>query len=402
MKILQLCKKFPFPVRDGETVAVSNLARALKDNGAVVTLLAMNTTKHFFQGPLPPAAGDLYARILTADVDNRVKALPALANLFSAKSYHISRFESPAFGRCLETLLAEESFDAILMETLYLAPYLPIIRARTKAMVVLRSHNVEFLIWERIARQARFPLKKWYLTYLTRKLREYENAHLNQFDFMLPISSQDERQFRQMGWKGPGFVLPVVVNVAEYLPDQRAFHQPASFSFIGSLDWMPNAEGLLWFLQRVWRPYKQQLGTATFHIAGRNAPDWLQNLDEERVVFCGEVPSASDFMNQHPVLLVPLLAGSGMRVKIIEGMALGRVVITTTLGLEGIPAVDGEQVLVADTPEEFLAKMTFCREQPEAIMQIGNRAREFVRQHYDRKEKGRQLMEALEKKDWHG
>ena len=401
MKILQLCKKFPFPVRDGETVAVSNLARALTDNGAEVTLLAMNTAKHHFSGPVPAAVYDIYKHVDMVDVDNRIKPLHAFANLFSRKSYHISRFESAAFSNRLKTLLEDDPYDIILLETLYLAPYLPVIRENTSAPVVLRSHNVEFLIWERLAAQERFLPKKWYLAYLAGKLRNYECTRLHDFDCILPISQQDAEVFRQTGWRGPGFVLPVVINAEEYKPNLKVFGKPASFSFIGSLDWGPNIEGLQWFLERVWRFYRNQLKGASFHIAGRNGPEWLFGLQDPGVSFYGEVPSAAEFMNQHSVLLVPLLSGSGMRVKIIEGMALGRIVITTSIGLEGIPATDGQQVLIADTPDEFLAKMKFCREGSEELVEIGIRAREFVRHHYDRRELGRRLLQKFKNRDWH-
>ncbi|TNE58976.1 MAG: glycosyl transferase family 1, partial [Bacteroidetes bacterium] len=128
LKILQLCKKFPFPLKDGESIAVSYMARALADLDCQVTLLAMNTSKHWFDPALLPSDQNPYQNIHTVDVDNQIRPMAALTNLFTDQSYHIQRFIHPDFTAKLVELLQQDWFDVVQLETLYLAPYLPVIR----------------------------------------------------------------------------------------------------------------------------------------------------------------------------------------------------------------------------------------------------------------------------------
>ncbi len=381
MKILQLCKKFPYPLKDGESIAVNSLSKAFRELGCEVTLLAMNTRKHYFDLRRLPPHFDHYNDIRTVEVDNRVKVLDALYNLFCKKSYHVSRFESEAFRHELIRLLQTKEFDVIQLETLYLAPYIPLIRQYSDAIVVMRSHNVEHEIWQRIADNTRLAPKKWYLQHLTKKLKRFETEQFRQYDLLATISERDLAVHRQLGYLGRGTATPIGINSADYQPG--VLSSELSLGFIGSLDWMPNQEGLRWFLQTVWEELHHRFPALTFHIAGRNAPEWIMRLRMPNVVVHGETPDAAAFINQHPIMVVPLLSGSGMRVKILEGMALGRVVLTTTLGLEGIYARDQREVLIADTPAAFVQAIGRCYVQPEQFQQISRAARAFVAQHYD-------------------
>ena len=393
MKILQLCKKFPYPLKDGEAIAVTYLARAFAELGSEVTLLAMNTSKHWFDTGELPHDFDHYAAIHTAYVDNRIRPWPALRSLFSQRSYHIERFEEAAFADLLTTLLQQVPFDVVQLESVYLAPYIPIIRKYSSASIVLRAHNVEHEIWERVAANGH-PLKKWYLETITPRLKQYEIENLNNYDLLVGITARDVERFRQLGLRQPTTVTPIGLDCRGYQPDYSSFQRPLSLSFIGSLDWMPNQEGLRWFLDRVWTPLlAPQFPELTFHIAGRTAPDWLRRLRMERVHFHGEVASAPDFLNQHSVMVVPLLSGGGMRAKILEGMAVGKVVLSTRIGMEGISARHQQEALLADTPEEFAAALRWCYAQSTGLADMGHRAQAFCTEHYDNLEVGRHLLQ---------
>ena len=393
MKILQLSKKFPYPLKDGEAIAVTYLAQAFAKLGNEVTLLSMNTSKHWFDMGDLPADFDHYAAIHTAYVDNRIRPLPALRNLFSQKSYHIERFEEETFAAHLKMLLQQEPFDVVQLESVYLAPYIPIIRQFSSAKIVLRAHNVEHEIWERVATNGS-PLKKWYLQKITPRLKKYEVENLNNYDLVVGITARDVERFRQLGLRRPATVVPIGLECRHYLPDYSSFQRPLSLSFIGSLDWMPNQEGLKWFLEQVWTPLlAPRFPNLTFHIAGRTAPDWIRRLNMERVIFHGEVVSAPAFINQHSMMVVPLLSGGGMRAKILEGMAVGKVVLSTSLGMEGIEARHQEEALLADTPEQFAAALQWCYDQPEGLIAMAHRAQVFCMENYDNLEIGRRLID---------
>jgi len=383
MKILQLCKKFPYPLKDGESIAVNSLARSLTKQGCEITLLAMNTSKHFFQLEKPLVDLNYYRNIYTIPVDNRIKINEAFANLFTSESYHISRFISPAFKKKLIGLLKKESFDVVQLETLYLAPYIPIIRKHSNALVAMRAHNVEHEIWSRITRNTTLGPKKWYLAHLTNKLKNYEIAQLRNYDILLPITQRDLEIFQKIGYKNKAVVTPIGISFDDYQPRFDSFHKDLTISFIGSLDWMPNQEGLIWFLEKVWGTLLGKFPQLKLHIAGRNTPDWIKSKRIKNVVFHGEVPDAADFINEHSIMVVPLLSGSGMRAKILEGMALGKVVVTTSMGLEGIEAKDKKQVLIANDAKEFVQVFDFCYRLNGELEMMGRNAQSFVTKCYD-------------------
>lgn len=386
MKILQLCKKFPYPLKDGESIAVNSLSKSFNELGCEVTLLAMNTCKHYFDLNQLPLAFNHYKDIQTVDIDNRVKPVAAFLNLFSPESYHVSRFESEAFRLKLIQLLQSQQFDLIQLETLYLAPYIETIRQHSDAIISMRSHNVEHEIWERISNHTRFLPKKWYLRHLTKKLKQYELAQLANYDLLVAISERDLQAFKKLGYKKASVVTPIGIDGTDYRPNYLNPGGKLSLGFIGSLDWMPNQEGLQWFLDHVWPEVHRRFPELEFHVAGRNTPDWMRKLQIPNVTFHGEVPSAGEFINSHPMMVVPLLSGSGMRVKILEGMALGRTVLTTSMGLEGIHARNNWEVLVADAPHAFIRAIARCYQNPMLVKQISQRARAFALQNYDNRE----------------
>ena len=391
MKILQLCKKFPFPLKDGESIAITNLSKALNELGCDVSLLSMNTKKHYFDISQLPEDFDHYSSIHEVKLDNELKVKDAFLNLFSKDSYHISRFVSKEFEIALKRILRKNKFDIIQLETLYLAPYIPIIRKYSDAMISMRAHNVEHEIWERIAGNTEFLPKKWYLNHLTGKLKKYEVQHLNDYDLLVPITNRDLSKFRKMGYKNGVAVTPIGIDQEDYSPDFSSFNKEMSISFIGSLDWMPNQEGLQWFLENVWPKAIKRFPKLSLHVAGRNTPQWMLNMNVKNVKFHGEVPCAATFINQHPIMVVPLLSGSGMRAKILEGMVLGKIVLTTKIGLEGINAEDKKEVLIADKVDEFLEAIEYCYSTKENLYRIGHNALEFVNHNYDNLQIARKL-----------
>ncbi len=382
MKILQLCKKFPYPLNDGESIAVSFLSKGLAELGHSVDLLSMNTSKHYTK--IAEVEDDIpyFNQINTVDIDNRLKVSHAFFNLFSKKSYHVVRFESRAYRKRLEEILQNNRYDIVQLETPYLALYLDTIRKYSDAKVVLRAHNIEHEIWERVSQNEASLAKKKYLELCTRRLKKFELEKMNQFDFLAAITQRDFDAFNALGYKKEGCILPVGLDIKEYEPHYRNNKQ-ISLCFIGSLDWMPNTHGLSWFIENVWPEIHRLNPKIQFHIAGKNPGDRITNLRRKNIVIHGEVPNAIDFINRHDILVVPLFSGSGMRVKILEGMALGKTIITTGIGVEGIEAENGKHILVADTKEQFTACVSKYLKDKTELNKISAQARQLVEQKYD-------------------
>ncbi len=392
MKFLQLCKKCPYPLKDGESIAVTYLAKALHDLGCEVSLLSMNTTKHWVEVDTIRDQLAHYKQTEFVPLDNQVKPLHAFLNLFSSDSYNISRFDCDDFAEKLKDLLERNSYDVVQLESLYLAPYIELIRTHSDAAVVLRAHNVEHEIWERMAANENSMVRRWYLDYSARKLKKYEEDQLLLIDRLLPISCVDEAKFRKLGYTGVSTTLPIGIDLQEISAQQIDSSKDLSISFIGSLDWMPNIEALNWFLDQVWTHLLLIFPKLELHVAGRNCPEWLLNLQTRNVTVHGEVNDARAFLLAHPISVVPLLSGSGMRAKIVEAMALGRVVISTEVGLEGIAAQDDLNVLVANSEKQFIEKFRICYQDRNRLPQIGAAARAFAEAHYDHRTIAQQYL----------
>jgi glycosyltransferase involved in cell wall biosynthesis len=382
MKILQLCKKFPYPLKDGESIAVTYLSNALYNLGCEISLLSMNTSKHYMDLNELPADFNHYKEIHVTSLDNSIRAIDAFKNLFSRDSYHISRFVCPDFKEKLIDLLKTNKYDVVQLETLYLAPYIDVIKAHSNAIITMRAHNVEFEIWERITSNTKFLPKRLYLKYLTSKLKRYELEHLNKYDYLVAVSERDLKKFKTLGYKNGAMSSPIGLDIKNYttITNQKTSDD---ICFIGALDWIPNMEGLMWFIENVWPELSVRFPKLKFHIAGRNTPDNLKNLQRHNMIVHGEVPDAIDFVDQYSMMIVPLFSGSGMRVKILEGMALGKVVITTSMGKEGIHAENGTQLLQADTPDAFIQQISKVLSGVIDKKELGRQAKRFVEDYYD-------------------
>jgi glycosyltransferase involved in cell wall biosynthesis len=376
MKILQLNNKVPFPEKDGGALGVSVFAKAFVDAGQQLKMLAMNTSRHFTDSASIPQKFKNDTKLETVYVDTAVKPLKALMALLKGESYNVSRFISAEFESKLSSLLKNETYDVIQLEGLYLTPYIKVLRNLTKAPIILREHNIEWLIWERLANEDKNPLKAIYFKILTRQLKNYESSVINSVDGITTTTANDMQRLKEMGCKVPIAHIPFGIDTSKYKvtsPEKR----PSLF-YLGALDWLPNIQGVDWFLQQVWPKVNAAYPALEFHVAGRNMPAKYKTASYPNLTFHGEIDDAFAFMNKYDIMLVPLLAGSGIRVKIIEGMALGKPIITTSIGIEGIECRNGSDALIANTPDDFFKAIKQCLESDEFSQTLSQNARNFA------------------------
>ncbi len=382
MKILQIANKVPYPPKDGGSIATFSLSRGFRALGHEVTVLAMSTTKHPVREEDIPEQVHEEIRFSIVEMDTRLKPLNALKNLlFSRMPYNAERFVSKEFGDCLAQLLIDEEFDVIQLEGLYLVPYVPLIRELSEAFLVMRAHNIEHEIWERTVKQ-RKGLTKLYTGIIARRVKKMETDSLNICDAMVPITSRDGDILRSLGCRLPVHVSPTGINIADFENYTEKPEYPSLFH-IGALDWSPNQEGLFWFLDRCWKKLHSKYPELKCYIAGRNAPDSIRCINEPNVEFLGEVDDAYAFMQSKAVMIVPLLSGSGMRIKIVEGMALGKSIVSTSIGAEGIAVSDGKDILIADGHEKFTEAIESLLDNFDKFEAIGANAVSFIKGNYD-------------------
>ena len=380
MRILQLCHKPPYPPIDGGSKAMHNLTRGLLAAGHEVKVLCISTPKHPLELRELPRDYRERTGIEGVFVDTSLNIVDAFADLLTADNYNISRFFSPDMDIRLIRLLSEERFDVIQLESLFMTPYIPTLRRYSQARVVLRSHNLEHVLQERIATSERNLIKKPYRRYLAKQLKDYELAVLDRIDGMAAISAMDAEKFKQHGTRTPISTIPFGVDPEEYT--QEMPDGPAVFFHLGSMDWLPNVEGVTWLLDNVWPRVVKRHPKAKLHLAGNKMPKDLASRRIEGVTISGRVKDADQWMAQRQVMVVPLFSAGGMRVKIIEGMAMGRAVISTPIGAEGIDCTDGHDIMLARTAAEFAERIGELIEDPDRLRSLGRHARALVKAHY--------------------
>jgi glycosyltransferase involved in cell wall biosynthesis len=398
MRVLQLTKKVPFPSKDGESMAIRSLASSLVSNGVSVDLLSLNTNKHRFSSDLDDLDSTLYRSIYMVEINTDFHPISFLLNLFSNIPYQISRFVKKDYKVKLISLLTQNEYDFILLETVYLTPYISLIKRYSSAKILLRTHNMEYEIWERLYKGANWGVSKLLYKWLALQMFRYESFRLHAIDYLIAISERELLMFKASYPSLNGRVVPITWNASKdsYQKTLKSNTQKISLFFIGSLDWKPNQEGLLWFLNKVWPICHAKFPHLSFYVAGRNMPDRIKQMTLDGVFMLGEVGDAVAFVNQHDIAIVPLLSGSGMRAKIIEAMALGKVVITTSIGLEGIEAQDAFNVCLADSPEDFVNVIQFLLTHPDQMIKMGINAHHNIMNNYESVTMGKKLLDSLD------
>jgi polysaccharide biosynthesis protein PslH len=352
MKILILSSKVPFPPKDGGSIATLGLANGLTNAGNNITMLCLNTSKHFVsENDLPDHLASKM-RISAIYQSTEIRLIPALKNfMFSDEPYNGIRFISAEFEAALTRLLKNEKFDIIQLEGPYMGYYIPAVKKYCNAPVAMRAHNVEHEIWARKSKNENNPLRRFYLKILSDRIRKHESKILNSIDLLVAISQRDNEILLKLNPGLKSIVIPAGVDADNY-PQPLNPEYPSLF-FIGSLDWMPNQEGIVWFIENVWPEIKKH-SPILFHVGGRGAPPWLvKKLISNGVNFHGEIEDAYEFMNMYSIMVSPVFSGSGIRVKILEAMMMGKVVISTRIGSEGISYTHGENILLADDQATF-------------------------------------------------
>lgn len=343
----------------------------------------MNTSRHPVDEQQLPAIFQRLATFKTVAVDNRIKPLAALRALISGRSYNLERFITRSFETELITLLKADKYDIILLEGLYVTPYLAAIRQHSKAKICYRQHNVEFQIWERLARNNPHPLKRFYLGSLAKALKKYELRHLNDYDSIAAISPVDAEIYRALGCSIPVVDIPYSLKIKASAVNQANIPGIPRFYHIGAMDWQPNEAAISWFLEKVWPLVIAAAPEAQLFLAGRKMSAYFLQGAWPNVHIIGEVPDADAFEADKQILVVPLHAGGGIRIKILEAMSKQKAVIATRVALQGFhAATNGEEVLIADTPEDFAAACLALIHNPEQVHNLGKKAKKLIQTYY--------------------
>lgn len=320
-----------------------------------------------------------------------------LQSLLKRQPFLIVRDQLPAMTSLLTQLMEEgASIDAIHADQLWMASYAQLAgeAGHKRPQMVLDQHNAVFRIPERMARQTRNPLKRLLFSLEAKKLAHYEHQTCHQFDYVAWVTTEDHTALYQQsnGSQPPtangttSISIPICVDPQATPVVQRSL-SPRRVTFLGGLHWPPNAEGIVWFASQVWPQILAQVPGAILTVIGKQPPPQLTatqlKIPASSLEVTGYAEDVMPFLEETAVFVVPLHAGGGMRVKILDAWCWGLPVVSTSIGAEGLAVHDGHNLLLADEAEAFADAVVHLLTKPEQAQQLGRAGRSTVESHYN-------------------
>ena len=388
MKVLVLSHKPPFPIIDGGCFAMNQFLKNLSSIETIeqIEYFSIHTHKHPFVPEDFPEIKNV--NFSSSFVDTKIYFIDALISIIKKKSYNISRFYSKSVKKELEQLCKKMNFDIVIFEGLFTTIYQKDIQSFSNAKFGYRAHNIEHEIWGQLAKNQGHFLKKYFLKLLAKNLKTKERELINSVDFILPLSSKDEDKIKKIANK-PSFYIPVSINNFE----QKADYSNSSLCFIGSFNWRPNSEGLLWFIKDIFPKIKQHFPQITVNIAGSQSEKFKEFKGLKGVNLIGFVENSNDFLLQNGIFIAPLLSGSGIKMKVLEAFSLGLPCILTEIAAEGLdlPA----SIKISKTSDEFTTDLLELIRNESARKQRGADSYSFVTSEFSDKKISSDLKECL-------
>jgi sugar transferase (PEP-CTERM/EpsH1 system associated) len=354
VKILWLKSELLHPVDKGGKIRTYQMLKHLKRDHEVTYLALAGATDapESFE-----RASEYCHKLVTVDWQERRKFSARFymdlgLNMVSSLPYALEKYRSTAMRRATERELNRNQYDVVVCD--FLAPSVNF-DAGGRVASVLFQHNVESMIWRRHYETATSRLKKAFFHNQWRKMRSYERAACRRFDAVIAVSEVDRDLMRDEFGISAVYDVPTGVDTDYFSPSGKVDPEPHNLVFTGSMDWLPNEDAIRYFSGHVMPRIRQSIPGATLTVVGRNPHASLIEMSrrDASIVVTGRVEDVRPYMERAAAYVVPLRIGGGTRLKIYEAMAMGKAVVSTTVGAEGLPVRDGLELLLADTPEAF-------------------------------------------------
>jgi sugar transferase (PEP-CTERM/EpsH1 system associated) len=380
MKILWLKNNLLHPLDSGGKIRTYQLLRKIRDTHEV----------HFVAFAEPQrdraaidAASAYCHRIFTVEPP-RIPSknslgyyLRVVSTIFDKHPFTVSSYQSLSMRNLIEELVRENAYDLLVVDFLSMCLNVP---QQLTIPGVHFSHNVEAMIWRRLVENETNPVKRFVFDRERQRIERFEREVVNSCAFTITVSQKDSELFRnRYGATRVGYVGTGVDT--EFFAPYGATVEPSSIIFLGSMDWMPNVDAVHYFVESIYPLIKVEVPEAMLSIVGRNPQASVKALArrDPSVLVSGTVPDTRAYIGKAAVAVVPMRIGSGTRIKIYEMMAMGKLVVSSSIGAEGLLYKDGETIVIADEPEEFARLTVRALRQDHWRDSIGANARAFVK-----------------------
>ena len=379
-KILFLQKRLLFPTDSGGKIRTLNVLRHLARWHDVTYLCNILPAEQAYLHEMQAIGVTVTAIPWSEAPRGSFRFYRDLAlNLFSIFPFNVNKDFDPRLRRRAKEFLDQEKFDLLICDFVQMARNCLGFQQTAK---LLFEHNVEAQIFQRHADSDCGTLRRVYMQLQARKMRRFEKRAGNDFDRVVAVSHQDRESFEaNYQWKHVD-VIETAVDTDYFQPrtDREISHRCV---FVGSMDWLPNEDGVLSFVSETWPLIRARFADATLQIVGRNPPKSILMLDGKHgVEVTGTVADVRPFVAQSQVIVIPLLVGGGTRLKVFEAMAMAKPIVSTSLGVEGLCVTHGENALLADTSAAFVEEVSRLFESANLRQEIANQALEMVQTRY--------------------
>ena len=290
--------------------------------------------------------------IWTATLDGSALAqsVDYLQRFFQSAPFAVSKFTHPSVRDLLASWLAAGKYDAAICDFLSASLNFPQV---LKTPTVLFQHNVETALWRRMAATESNPVKRFAFRLEASKMERYERSALHRFHHIIAVSDHDRQQMLDMDPSCNITVVATGVDTKKYAIALPASANPPRIVFTGSMDWEPNIDAVAHFCRNIFPRIRSEFPSAIFQVVGRNPHPRVKQLGSEHIQVTGTVPSVADYLRDATVVVVPLRIGGGTRLKIFEAMAMGKALVSTSIGAEGLDVQTGHDLILADDSESF-------------------------------------------------
>lgn len=398
MRLLFLTPQLPHPPRQGTALRNWGLIQHLSRRHSVGLISFTETGQTLDSAPLRTACLPL----VTVPAPQRSRAA-RLQTLFSPQPDLAQRLWSAEFAAALQSLLQEYTFDIVHIEGLELARYIPAVRAHSNAKLIFDAHNAEYVIQRRAFETDWRKPRRWphalYSWLQWPRLKRFEAETLRAVHAITSCSAEDATALKALAPEIQPVIVPNGIDTNSYLPSAdnyqpSAIRQPPSAIFTGKMDYRPNVDAVLWFAAEIWPRVRAEVPNAQFAIVGQKPLPAVQQLHGQNgITVTGAVPDMQPYLAEANVYVAPLRMGGGTRLKLLEAMAMHKPIVSTLVGAEGFVVHSGQELRLADAPEDFARAVVELFRNPELCVKLGEAGQTFVRAHYD----WRVIMPTLEK-----
>jgi sugar transferase (PEP-CTERM/EpsH1 system associated) len=398
MKLLWVNSRLTYPLDQGGKIRTYNILKNLSQEHEIdiLTLATLPRDEQHL-----PAVREICRNLVVVPIADPKRGSPqflagALWNLFSSLPYSISKYKSSEMKKKASEMVENEKYDLVISDFLTPTVNLKLPLEQPKAIF---QHNVESIIWKRLAEQQRWPLRKIYFSSQWKRMDKYEKSICRQYDGLICVSREDADHLQYD--YGAKLAIPIDTGVdTEYFhPEPDLESRTPMLVFTGTMDWLPNRDGVRWFLDKVFPIVSEEAPDAGCVIVGKNPPEDIlkRAVKDKNLEVTGWVEDVRKYIHKAWIYVVPLRVGGGTRIKIFEAMACAKPVVSTKLGAEGLPLANEKNCFMEDEPQAMADTILHVIDNRQMRQKIGNAARQLVENKHDWSIIARQFSAACQK-----